>query len=927
MFEDVMMKKSIFVGVLSSLLAAPLHAATATQATTSYTYYADGQIKTEDGPRTDVQDVTTYTYHSDTGFLKTVTNAMGHVTTYETYNASGQATKIINPDGVITELEYHPRGWVTKVLVHIGDINFARVTEYDYDAVGQVTRMQLPTGAELQYEYDDARRLTAIQNGLGERMEYTLDAAGNPIAEVIKDAGGSIVYSVERAYDELSRVMDIFGNNGQNDNFEYDADDNLVKTYDARNNITTFHYDNLNRLKETLEANSASTALTYDASDNLATVKDARNLTTTYTTNALGHQTQLQSPDTGTSSFEYDAAGNMTRKVDARNIVSTYTYNALNQLTAINYPSQAAENVTYSYYTTSDPKEWRKLGEVKQIRFGEFQYDFTYWPTGEMAVKRLSTQQGSKTLWNQWYWYDAKGHLSSVRRAYNQTGTDERNWIYYDTDAQGRVSRIYINYPNGSGLPDQDLVRNVQYSPFGPVNYYEYGNGLSHTLEYDTDFNIQSIRVGGIDPILEYVYDFNDLNLIVGIQDGLNAAKNKTYGYNTVYRLTSGKQEGNTFNYTYDKVGNRTQDKRTNSAGVVTTTTHSLAATSNRLTSTKTGTTTTQYAYTAAGNRSKKTVGTKIENYTYNAANRLSEYTAANGTKTQYLYSPEGERIKKTTGTTVEYYVYGLSGELNTVLDANFKPKREYIYVNGTPIALITFAGTTPTVLYLHSDHLNTPQKATNQNQQVVWSSNTDPFGRPLSTPGTNDIFTRFPGQMWDAESGLHYNYFRDYDPAIGRYIQSDPIGLGDGVNTYAYVGGNPISNFDFYGLDTSDHKSGRWIECQRGCRIRIDFFVVNGKKIRHLHWVCPNGTKGVGGEFGESSHGENLGDAPAHIKECAKKNGFEPNKVNRDMLQCDNGCQAGLVLVGGVCVVAACILNPVLCGIAVGGGAASGAF
>ena len=104
---------------------------------------------------------------------------------------------------------------------------------------------------------------------------------------------------------------------------------------------------------------------------------------------------------------------------------------------------------------------------------------------------------------------------------------------------------------------------------------------------------------------------------------------------------------------------------------------------------------------------------------------------------------------------------------------------------------------------YIHNDHLGTPQVVTNEDQNVVWQADYQPFGEVDVTVNTLDQEARFPGQYTDNATGLHYNYFRDYDQSIGRYIQSDPLGLYDGPNTYTYVHGNPVNNIDPLGLDT----------------------------------------------------------------------------------------------------------------------------
>ncbi len=112
-------------------------------------------------------------------------------------------------------------------------------------------------------------------------------------------------------------------------------------------------------------------------------------------------------------------------------------------------------------------------------------------------------------------------------------------------------------------------------------------------------------------------------------------------------------------------------------------------------------------------------------------------------------------------------------------------------------IAGLTASASATEISYYHNDHLGTPQVLTDANQNIVWQAGYDPFGKATVTTETVTNNVRFPGQYFDAETGLHYNYFRTYDPSIGRYVTSDPIGLDGGMSTYGYVGGNPLNRID----------------------------------------------------------------------------------------------------------------------------------
>lgn len=737
--------------------------------TWTYTYNSFGQVLTADGPRTDVSDLTTYTYYACTtgyqcGQVETITNALGHTTTYDSYNAHGQPLTITDPNGVVTTLTYDLRQRLTSRTVG------SEVTSFEYWPTGLLKKVTMPDGSYLQYTYDAAHRLTDIIDAEGNRIHYTLDAMGNRTAEEAFDPSNALLTTRTRVFNALNQLWKEVGAAGTpsvTTTYGYDNNGNQTTIAAPLGRNSSNGYDELNRLTTLTDPASGVTQYGYNALDQLISVTDPRNKVTQYTYNALDDLKQQVSPDTGTSTSTYDSGGNLKTKTDARNKTGTYVYDALNRVTSLTYPDQT---ITYVYDAGSNPK-----GRLTSVTDNSGSTSWTYDAHGRVLSRTQAMSSVSKSLS---YAYDQYGRLESLT-------LPSGNYVSYGyTD--GKVTSVTLN---GSTT----ILSNVLYQPFGPTTGWNWGNGTFSAREYDQDGKITDLESAGL-----RTYSYDDAFRITTIADADDPSLTQAYGYDLLDRLLNA--SGTTLNqsWTYDANGNRLTQ------GGSAPSTYSVSTTNNRVNSIS-GSLTRTYGYDAAGNTTSDGTAT----FTYDDAGRMVS-ASKSGATASYSLNALGQRVRKTIAGTHTYSVYGESGHLVGEYDNSGALIQETIWLGDVPIAVLNPNGSGVGAFYIHTDHLNTPRRISRPSDDaIVWRWDSDPFGTTVANEdpdGDSASFVynlRFPGQYHDAETGLQYNYFRDYDPATGRYVQSDPIGLHGGFNTYAYVKSDPLALADPFGLDS----------------------------------------------------------------------------------------------------------------------------
>jgi RHS repeat-associated protein len=736
--------------------------AKALKRSSSYTYNTKGQVLTATDP---LGHVTTYAYDAK-GDLVTVKDTLDHVTRFTGYDADRRLTSFTDPNGLTTKLTYNFRGEVAS-----RDVG-GELTTYTYDRVGQLTKTTRPDGSFLVFTHDAAHRLTEIRDALGNRIAYTYDAASNITKVQFFDPTGKVARLRSFAYDDANRLAKAIGAAGETTVYGHDPNGNLTKATDPLGHVMSYAYDALNRLAKATDPTGGVTADGYDALDHLTAVTDPRGLRTSYSWNGLDEEGAVKSPDAGLTTRSFDAAGNVVTLTDARGLKTTYAYDALNRPVSVVYAD--GKTVTWHY-----DQGVNGIGHLTKMIDRSGNTVWTYDRHGRVLSKTQTTGGHAFTTAIS---YDAAGRLKTLTYPSGKV-------VAVSYDAAGRVSALKAGATA--------LVGNVGYQPFGPVNGWTQGNGAVYSRSFDADGRITRIGLGA--GMMSLAHD--KAGRITDITETGFAAK--SFAYDALDRLTGYTAGATTQNYKYDADGNRT------ALGGGIATTYKIAAASNRLAGTTGGSVRT-LSYDAAGNMTTDNRVVTVLGYAYDASGRL--VAARTGAlTTSYTNNGLGERVSRSGHGAAsipggrETFVYDEKGHLLGEYDGTGKAIQETVWLGDLPAAVL-IPGKSP--FYIAPDQLGGPHQIANSSRSTVWHWDHDPFGN--GAPKGSLLYNlRFPGQYFDSETGLHYNTFRDYDPATGRYVQSDPIGLQGGVNTYAYAGVSPTGGIDPAGLEGASTEAG----------------------------------------------------------------------------------------------------------------------
>ncbi len=700
--------------------------------------------------------VTLYDYNED-GNLLSETDALGHVTRFA-YDELGREVAVVNVLGHRSETEYNLQGLPSARVDALGQRwdreydelgNVVAATDpaggrwlYAFSSRGLVTTATDPRGHATRFHYDDAGNMTSVTDRTGATTSYLYDSLGRVLKKRDPLEG-----ETSCRWDLMDREIQVSDALGRSQSFAYDGEGNLVSHVDSLGREHHRTYGPSGMLLMEQSPSGATTRNQYDAELNLVAVEDARGETWRFELDALGRRCAEVGFDGRRKVYGYDVVGRLASKTSSRGQVTTFEHNALGQLVRKGFSDNTEARFAYDalgrMVSASNPAaeitfSYDHLGNVIEECSSGASTKYRYDLVGN-RIERVSPWQRSLQLE-----YTAENQLKSVK--------GEHGALHLDYDPLGR--EVLRRLPGGSQLVKEYLPTGEIHSSqaFAPNKDVLNGRQYSYTASGRVSA-VNDLRYGSA----QYKHDQDD-------------------------RLQSAVYGEDTEQYAQDGVGNM--------PGVP-----GLA----RLTEVNGW----KVEWDEDGNILSKHKDALHFGYQYDATGRLATVRKKQHeieSVVSFSYDALGRRVSKSCQAADKQQSTQFFWDGDVLLgEENSGGSLEYLHAPNSfqPMAAFGPQG----AFFLECDHLDAPHIAVNNAGTLLWTASYKAYGEVKDQEGPPGCVPfRFAGQYADAETGLHYNRYRYYDPDLRMYGRVDPLGLGGGMAVYSYPG-DPLSFIDPFGL------------------------------------------------------------------------------------------------------------------------------
>ncbi|GAA2735502.1 putative T7SS-secreted protein [Streptomyces nogalater] len=743
---------------------------------------------------TDALGATTHYTRDRYNRLLSTTDPLGHTTAFE-YDETGNLTRVLRPDGRETRAEYNALGLPVKVVNADGT-----VIRQTYDTRGNRTSVTDPAGQTTRFTYTEAGHLTSVTDPLGHTTTVVCDRAGLPVR--LTDPLGATTRYERNALGLPTTITDPLGGvsrlewspegrltrrtapDGTTETWTYDGEGNCTTHTDPLGGVTRFEYTHFDLLTARTGPDGVRYEFTHDTELRLTKVTNPQGLSWTYEYDPAGHLARETDFDNRTLAYEYDAAGRLVARRNARGEETTFARNALGQVLRKTTPNGTT---TYAYDLTDQLAQAigpdgttltllrDRHGRLRSDTVNDRAVTYTYDALGRRTGR--TTPTGAVTTWS----YDEAGRRTSMVLSGRS--------IDFTYDEAGHELRRLIG---------------------GTIT-------LEHAFDPLGRLTTQSVTGAQGQRVQHRSYTYRADGNVTAVQDHLSGLRR--FDLDATGRVTAVHAAGWTERYAYDEAGNQTEASwpathpGAESAGPRTYTGTRITRAGN-----------VRYEHDALGRitlRQKTRLSRKPDtwHYEWDAEDRLTSVVTPDGTRWRYTYDPLGRRTAKLRlaadgETVVERVDFTWDGttlcEQTTRSEAFPHPiTLTWDHQGLHPLAQterITAAEAPQQEIdsrffAIVTDLVGTPTELLDEQGQIAWHTRSTLWGTTAwSTNSTTYTPLRFPGQYYDPETGLHYNYFRHYDPETARYLASDPLGLTPAPNSATYVD-NPHTWADPLGL------------------------------------------------------------------------------------------------------------------------------